>query len=390
MICLLVASLWQAPPRPLTLADAWQAALAHRSVTRIVNADIAGATAGVRVAGQVPNPSLSASYTGSVPRGHLLVDQPLSWLLTRGADRDAARAALAGSRADSAIRMARFAGEVRRAFYGAVAAGARSRLVDAQQSIADSLVRIAHRRYDAGDISRFEAQQVELEARVQSQAVLVAGEELAVSRGMLASLTGQSAADLPPLDEGSGAGPAGPDSIPISGQLPAVTAAVQDSAAAAGIATSAARARIPFPSIEAGTEWSDPAESHATAVVGLAIPVPLWNHGGSQVAEARARADRAAAQTAETRRAARQQLEEAQIRVASAAARAEFARDSLVPEGQSLRDRALAAYRAGETGVVPVLEAIRRERELELSAIDAMVAYQGAIASLHELIGVVP
>ncbi|MEO8031922.1 MAG: TolC family protein [Gemmatimonadota bacterium] len=390
MICLLVATLWQAASPPLTLANAWQAALDHRSVSRIVNADIAGATAGVRVAGQVPNPTMSASYTGSVPRGHVLVDQPLSWLLTRGADRDAARAALAGSRADSAIQMAQFAGEVRRSFFGAVAAEARSRLLGEQQAVADSLVRIAHVRYAAGDISRFEAQQVELESRVQSQAVLVALEELAVSRALLASLIGRSTADLLVLDGSLGAGLAERDSLPSDDELPVIIAALQDSVAAERTAASAARARIPFPSIEAGTEWSDPSEAHATAVIGIAVPVPLWNRGGAQVAQARARAGQAAARTAEARRTARQQLEAARIRLRSAAARAEFARDSLVPDGRSLRDRALAAYRAGETGVVPVLEAIRRERELELSAIDAMLAYQGAVASLHELIGVVP
>jgi len=108
------------------------------------------------------------------------------------------------------------------------------------------------------------------------------------------------------------------------------------------------------------------------------------------VAAAQARADAAAARVTETRLAARQLVEEAGIRLRGTATRARFARDSLVPAAAGLRSRALAAYQAGETGLVPVLAAIQREREVQLAAIDALMAYQDAVAGLNALLGVMP
>jgi cobalt-zinc-cadmium efflux system outer membrane protein len=140
-----------------------------------------------------------------------------------------------------------------------------------------------------------------------------------------------------------------------------------------------------------GAEWDDPTDpGHSFAVLGLAIPVPLWNRGGAQVTAARARADQAAAQVVEARLEARRLIEGARIRLDGTAARAQFARDSLLPAAAALRTRALAAYRAGETGLVPVLDALRREREVQLTGIDALLAFQDAAAALDELLGRTP
>jgi cobalt-zinc-cadmium efflux system outer membrane protein len=170
-----------------------------------------------------------------------------------------------------------------------------------------------------------------------------------------------------------------------------VRAAEAVSSLAALSVRSAKRARIPFPSIEVGTEWDDPTDpGHNFPVVGIAIPVPLWDWGGGQIALARARAEVSAARLLETRLASRRVIAEARIRLSGTAARALFARDSLVPASTRLRSRALAAYQAGETGLAPVLEAIRREREVQLAEIDAMIAFQDAVASLQEILGETP
>lgn len=392
MIALLAAGLLQVPaPATLSLADAWQSALQRRGLVPSVRAGIEGAAAGIRLAGQVPNPTLSVSHTGATPQGHLLVDQPLSWMLTRGADRDAARAALARSRVDSTVQLARLGAEVRRAFYGALGREERRRMLADQQEIADSVLGIARRRYRAGDISQFEVEQVELESRLQSQLLGAEADEVAVSHTTLASAIGWPGAVLPHLTGELDNGLTDASNRENEADLPAVLSAQADSSAAAFSMQSAKRARIPFPSLEVGTEWDDPADpGHHYAVIGLAIPVPLWNWGGAQVAQARARADGAAAQVLEVRLASRQTIEEARIRLSGTAERALFARDSLIPAAAGLRTRALAAYRAGETGLVPVLEAIRREREVQLAEIDALVAYQAAVSSLRELLGETP
>jgi cobalt-zinc-cadmium efflux system outer membrane protein len=392
MICLLAFALVQAPSPPgLGLSEAWQSALQRRGLARSASAAIAGADAGVRLAGQVPNPGLSVSHTGSTPRGHLLVDQPFSWLLTRGPDRDVARAALQRSQVDSAVDLARLGAEVRGAFYGALSREERRRLRSDQQLVADSLVGIARRRYRAGDIAQFELEQVELESSLQSQLLGAEGDEVAVARASLAATIGWPSDSLPPLTGGLDDGLIETRDSVAAFDLPAVRAAEADSSLAALSVHSAKRARIPFPSLEVGTEWDDPAyPGQNFAVVGLAIPVPLWDWGGGQIALAKARAEGASAQLLETRLASRRIIAEARIRLRGTAARALFARDSLVPAAARLRTRALAAYQAGETGLTPVLEAIRREREVQLGEIEALIAFQDAVASLQEILGETP
>jgi outer membrane protein TolC len=70
--------------------------------------------------------------------------------------------------------------------------------------------------------------------------------------------------------------------------------------------------------------------------------------------------------------------------------RARFARDTLLPLARRLRDRALRAYQAGETGVLPVLDALRSERDATLAGVQDLLAYQTALADWEALLGTVP
>lgn len=381
----------QSGPAQLSLAGAWDAALRGRGVPVAARAGVAAAGGDLRLAGEVPNPGLLLSYTGDAPRGHAILDQPMNWVLTRGANQGAARAALTRAQADSTAQLAQLAAEVRRAFYHALGREARARLLAGQQAVADSLVGIARRRYQAGDVSQFEVDQVELDARVQSQLVAAERDEVAVARSALGRAIGWGGGALPALVGSLDDGLAPTITTDSALAIPMVVAAVADSAMGALVLESTGRARIPFPSLELGAEWNDPSNPGQTyGVIGVTLPVPIWNQGGAQMAAAQARADASAAQVTETRLAARQLVEEADIRLLGTATRARFARDSLAPAAAELRAKAIAAYRAGETGIVPVLAAIQREREVQLAAIDALMAYQDAVAGLNALLGITP
>jgi len=311
--------------------------------------------------------------------------------VTRGSDQNAARAALEGAQADSIATIAQLGAEVHRAFYGLLARDARRRLLRDQQAVADSLVGIARRRYEAGDISQFELEQVELDSRLQQQLLAAEDVEVDVARAQLARVIGWPEPRVPPLagslDDGLTEA-TGPDP---DREIPMVLVAKADSSQSASSLHSLRQSRIPVPSLEVGVEWNDStAPGQAFAVLGVIIPVPLWNQSGAQVAEAQARADASAARVIETRLAARQRLEEARVRLAGTAAQAMIARDSLVPAAARLRGRALSAYRAGETGLVPVLEAVRRERDIQLAEVDALRSFQDAVAALHEVLGEAP
>ena len=376
-------------PDSLTLQDALARAHAHRGQVVAAAAGVRAARAGVRVAGQIPNPTVSYSRTEDLPRQHLLVDQSFEWLLARGSERAAAFADLAAAQADSAAIAGDLDQAVRVAFFRTLAARDRADLAEGAVQAADSLVFIAGARYRAGDISEFERDQVALDAGRARQDLSLARETEAVARVALARAVAWPDA-APPV-------PAGVLDLgldvrrldePVAEEQPEVRRARADSLAAGARARAAHLRGIPLPTLQAGADWDDPGLPGRTlSVIGVAIPLPIWNRNGSQVAQRRAEAELAAARAREARLAAMERIGTARARLEEASVRARFARDSLAPAAHRLREKALLAYRAGETGVVPVLDALRAERETASQTIDALVAWQEARAEWIRLRG---
>jgi len=378
----------QDPGDSLSLQSALARARATRGQAIVAASQVAEARAALRSAGAITNPTASYSHSGAVPQEHFLVDQPLDFLLRRGHERSAARAHISGAEADSTQTMAGLVREVRTAFYGALASGISAQLIQAQAAYADSVATFAAARLRAGDISLLEQEQAEQEAGRARQALSVAREEARVANAAFARAIAWDGTGLPrPLGtlDADLAGPVAEP--PATDSLPVVRAAVADSAATAALARSAAVSRIPLPSIQGGAEWGDPAQPGTLGVIGLAVPLPLWQSGGGPAAEAQARARRAAALTAEARLEAARALAEARAHLIESGARARFARDSMLPGAAVLRARAVRAYQAGETGILPVLDALRSEREVALAAIQDELAYQGALADWYALLG---
>src|SRR5262245_16185950 len=113
----------QAGQGTLTLETALQQARVARGRVQSAAAGVAEARAQRRVQTLIPNPSVSFEHTGDTPHQHLLVDQDLSWLLTRGPNNAAGRAGIRRAQADSVGTIAELIQNVRIAFYDALATG---------------------------------------------------------------------------------------------------------------------------------------------------------------------------------------------------------------------------------------------------------------------------
>lgn len=387
MILLCLMLVMQVPDDSLDLGQALDRARAERGAIAAAAAAVAEARAALRAAGAIPNPTVSYSHSESVPRNHFLVDQPLDWLLRRAPDRAAARAGITRAEADSAGTIVELLRDVRIAFYRARASRLAETVAASQASLADSVGRIAAARLRAGDISLLEQEQAAQEAARARQAASVAREAARADEAELAraiAWTGPPTHPAGPLDAGLDQLP---DTTIDTWRLPALQTAVADSTAAAAQARSASLGRVPMPTVQSGAEWGDESQPGALAVVGVAIPFPIWNRGGGAAAEARARLDRAAALTREVRFDVERQVRQARIHLEETASRARFARDTLLPAAGVLRARALRAYQAGETGILPVLDALRGERDVSLAALRDQLAYQEALAEWYALIG---
>ncbi len=387
MILLCLMFIAQAPGDSLSLEHALERARTQRGAVAAAAAGVAEARAGLRSAGAIPNPTVSYSHSESQPRNHFLVDQPLDWLLRRGPNRAAARAGIARAEADSAVTVVGLLRDVRVAFYRARASQIAGTLAADQAALADSVARIAAARLRAGDISVLEREQAAQEAARARQTASVAREAARVDEAELARSIAWTGTPPHP----TGALDAGLERLPDTtidvGRLPTLQTAVADSTAAAALTRSASLGRLPVPTVQSGAEWGDDSQPGALAVVGLAIPFPIWNRGGGTVAEARARLDRATALAREARFDVERQVREARIHLEETAVRARFARDTVLPAAGVLRARALRAYQAGETGILPVLDALRGERDVSLTALQDQLAYQEALAEWYALTG---
>jgi len=384
---LLMALAAQQPGDSLSLRAALARAHERRPIGAATAASVAEARGIFRSAGTVPNPTVVYSHSEAFPLNHLTVEQPLDWLLRRGADRDAGRAGVARAGADSAQAMAQLDRDVRSAYWSARASREASVLTAAEAMEADSLAAIAQARFRAGEISLQEQEQAEQEAAITRQAESRAREEARISAIDLARALGQSEGTMvptDPLDSGIDRLPPGdllPDATPV------VRSAVADSVAAAAQLRATARARVPIPSLQAGAEWGDPSQPGALSIIGFAVPLPLWNQGGGGMTAARARAARASALAAETRLEAERLIRGAKVRLEETALRARMARDSLVPSAARIRSRAMRGYAVGETGILPVLDALRNERQIALQAVQDQLAFQLALADWRALSG---
>lgn len=376
-------------PDTLTLERALERAQARRPQLQAAGSLTAAARARIGIAGTIPNPILTFKHSESSPTEDATLTQPLDWLLSRGANRSAARAGLLGAEADSARLAATVAHDVRVAFYELLAARRTRDLAASQAAAADSLAAFAAERVRAGDISVLEREQFEVEAGRVRQARSRAEEAWRTALAAFDRVLGPSRDDVVPQGElgrdletpwPAGAGGTDP---------PLLRRAVADSAAQAALSHVAGLRRVPIPSLMVGREWDSngPFSNGARAVIGFSMPVPIWNIGTGPAVLARAQADQAAASLAETRLELARQLADAETRLAAARERAVFSRDSLVPRAERLRDGAVRLYRAGQTGVTPLFDALRAEREVAIGHVADLLAWQRALADWLLLLG---
>lgn len=338
----------------------------------------------------VPNPQMQLETDHTSPTRKLTVVQPLNWLLRRSADLSVSRALIERGLADSVQTMAELGRDVRVAFFSALAGEEQYRLLREQASLADSLALTAGRRVAAGDLSELERDQFAQEASRARLASWEAREQALVARIDLARAINASV-DHPPHPRGtldSGLDSEALDEI--QGDLvamPAMRAAVADSIAAMSRLRATRWAMLPVPSLLAGREWGgDPAlEQHA--ILGLSMPLPFWSQGREAVAQSRGAAIEQSALTAEARLTLGSALSAARARLLESGFRARFARDSLMAEARRVRAGAVRLYEAGRTGVLPVFEALRAERDVARTMVKELLAFQIARADLAALRG---
>ena len=388
----------QPAPQRLTIANALDLAERQNLDLIAARARRAVAQAGVRIAGERPNPTLSFGATRDTPHESALIDQPIEIGPKRGRRIEVARQESALTETDISILEKQLRREVRNAYFGlAHARGATAQQAEALK-LAERLHDIAKARFEAGDIPQLEVTQAELEtARAQAN-LQVAQQEEKVALSDLNALLNEPAAtawDLgdafgtiappPSLDELlARAAKSNPESARISQQEK-----VEQSRKALLEAQ-----RIPNLGLQFGADLNSPGGPglntggfEAGARGTLSMELPIFSHNQGEIAHSIANERALEGELAAARRAADAKVESAYFDLEARQTQVRVYRETILPSSQRLEEMAEESYRAGKANILTVLGTQRDVQQAKRDYLDSLVAMQSAFAQLEEAVG---
>jgi cobalt-zinc-cadmium efflux system outer membrane protein len=382
-----------APEVPLTLDEAFALAAANNRTITAARLRRAIDQAGIDVAKERPNPELRYEQAKETPHQSLTASQPIELGGKRGRRIALAEAVLRTGEAELARAQAELRAEVRRAYYGVAATQARVAIAVDLEGIARRARDVAKERFDAGAVARLEVVQAELNLdQAANEATAVAGERDA-SRAELNALIGrdptaptqvvEDLADvaLPAAEAAATAALAG------NAELAILDRQMTEAVARAALARAQ---QVPDPTLEGAVTHDAPGEFvwGWRYAVGIAVPIFTRHRAAVRVEEA------TIAQLQAQREALVQRLEGA---VGAALVRANTQRqqylryrDQILPRSREVEAMAEESYRAGQTNLVALLQALQAAREARSKAVQAAYDYQVALAELQRAAAVGP
>lgn len=360
--------------------------LLHSLEAQVVAGEAAlGRTEAVGV-GLSPNPSVEwqrESGGGGSTGGRqdmIFASVPLVLSGRLGLEREAAsRGALAAAaRADRALAELRW--QATRAFSAVLAAKQSRHILAASYQALQELTQMVQAREHAGSAAGYDRLRMEVE-RASIEGLLreaIAREKRAAAEAL--RLLGPSVRVLPPLEGMLPAPRALPSLSSLAAELPSRRADARALALQAESAESARRAAargwLPEPTVNAGVQLLDLGpQGHETGyVVGISLPLPLFQRRQGEQARAAAERDLANARHAGLLHAAQTRLASAFDEVTSRRDQLARHRSEVLAKTAELRKIAGAAYRGGSSDLLVLVDAERAAREAELVAIDLAAA----------------
>jgi cobalt-zinc-cadmium efflux system outer membrane protein len=378
--------------RKLTLQDALS--LAGRQNLDLIAARLrhSVAQAGITIAGERPNPTVSFGATRDTPHESLFFDQPLEFGGKRARRIEQAKeeVSLTDIEVSTTERLVRH--DVRQAFY----ATALARAFAAQQkdisALAHRLHDIAQARFDAGDIAQLEVLQAELEMSRADANVEVAQQEQRVAASKLSAMLNEPAdTDWEPVP---GVDTPPPD-ISIQDAIQRASAAnpeLQHLAQEARVELANARRlraeRFPELSIEAGADFNSPPDYRIGARGQLTVGVPIFSRNQGELAQSDATLRAIEGETEATRRSVAGDVQAAYYELVAKQTQVALYRDRVIPEGRKLESLAEDSYRTGKTSILAVLDAQRDVQQNEHDYLQSLFDLQQAFAELEQIVGV--
>nr|ARO44854.1 Heavy metal RND efflux outer membrane protein CzcC family [Pseudomonas syringae pv. actinidiae] len=382
----------------ISLSQAIQSAFDENPDLAAARRDIGIAEGDRLQAGLMPNPVISweaEDTRRSTSTTTVLLNQPFELGGKRGARIDVASRGQDIARIELERRGNELRAEVTQAFYAAVRAQAGLELARQSQSLAARGLEIANGRVRAGKSSPVEATRAQVQLSETDLLVRRAQTLKASAFRELARATGSSAPTFDALeysDLSPGISPLATQimgAISDSAELRLAQAQIDQRDAALG---SERAQRIPDLTVSIGSQYSRE-DRQRVNVVGLSVPLPLFNRNQGNVLAASRRADQARDMRAATELRLRTQTQTALDQWANASRDIESFNEVILPSAKSAVDAATRGFEMGKFGFLEVLDAQRtlisaRSQFLEslASASDARVIVERTYGDISRFI----
>jgi cobalt-zinc-cadmium efflux system outer membrane protein len=380
------------PPGALTLEEALELALNANSDLSAVRHELQAVEAGVLQAGALPNPSLGLEVQDTrraTRETTIQLSQPIELGGKRALRIRAAESSRGAAAADLRARQAEVRAAVITAFFDVLAAQERLRLAQESAELAQRAASVASRRVVAGKVSPVE----ETRARVAETAVrlelLQARSELVSARRQLAATWGNLAPRFTEADGKLDLLPVLPDMASLAARLtdaPALSRARIEIDRRQAMSRVEYSRRMPDMTVSVGVK-RDEELGRNQAVLGVSIPLPLFDQNRGNVLESLRRIDKARDELSSTEIRLGSELAQAAQQLEMARQEAESLRNEVLPGAQSAHDAAAKGFEFGKFGFLDVLDAQRTLVQARSQYLRALSEAHRAAADIDRILG---
>lgn len=382
-----------APPEtPLTLARAIALALERNPELAAARKEVTAVEAGVRQAAARPNPELSALMEDtrkSTRSTTLQLNQPIELGDKRAARIDAAERERAIADITLAIKRDDIRSSVTAAFFGVIIASERARLAQEASTLAHQATNATGRRVAAGKISPVE----ETKARIAASAARLewqqADGELASARQQLASYWGDADINTMPVTEDKLPLPALPAIAHLTAQsanAPALKLARVEIERRQALTRIESSKRIPDLTLSVGTKRDEEAGRNMW-VLGVSMPLPLFDSNRGNLQEALQRTDQARDELVAAEVRVRSEVAQAYRKLRNAHDEIMALRTDILPGARSAYDAVGRGFALGKFSFLEVLDAQRTLFQAQTQHLRALSDAHLAFAELERLLG---
>ena len=274
-------------------------------------------------------------------------------------------------------------------FFGVLVAQERVRLAEGSVGIASQAADAAGRRVAAGKVAPLEATRARVEQANAELELAEATGALQSARQSLAALWGDS---VPRFDKAQG----DLDALPSRPAPAALQAALEDSPLleASRLAAERSRAEVavqrsrqyPDVTVSLGAKRDNEANRNM-AVLGVAIPLPLFDRNQGNLYAALRRADGAQDAHAATRVRLQGELQQASTQLSVSRAAAQTLQASVLPAAEQAYAAASRGFEAGKFNFLDVLDAQRTLFQARIRYLDVLARTYDAAATIDRILG---